>query len=44
MPAKNQAVQKGVLKLGGVRDAHARNAHRSKVMEDSELVTMSLTT
>lgn len=36
MPANDQAVQKGMLKLGGARDAHARNAHRSQVLEDSE--------
>lgn len=37
MPAKDQAGQKGVLKLGGAGDARARNAHRNNVLEDSEV-------
>lgn len=44
MPANDQAVQKGMLKLGGARDAHARNAPRSQVLEDSEAGAMSLAT
>lgn len=36
MPAKEQPVQEGVPKLGGARDADARDAHRSNGLEVSE--------